>query len=259
MPELRTVDACGSQLVTLNGKIVYSSSKTIEAIETICFKNLVKPNIIVEFRTADGYGDMIDPGIPKNQRQEISNAAQYSEADAERLVRDNIGWMLALAQRLLCDRGLAEDAVQEAFMAAFRGLEGFEGRSTIKTWLHRITVNASLTKLRQLKRLAEQPIDEYLPEFDRFDCRVEAPWKQLAPVHDVLESEDLRARVSKTIAELPDAYRIVLQLRDIEGYDTSEVANLLGISESNVKIRLHRARAALKKLLEPILRGEERG
>jgi len=72
----------------------------------------------------------------------------------------------------------------------------------------------------------------------------------------VLESEDARARVTESIDVLPDPYRIVLQLRDIEGYDTKEVAALLGIDQNNVKVRLHRARAALKKLLEPILRAE---
>ena len=72
----------------------------------------------------------------------------------------------------------------------------------------------------------------------------------------MLENEDLRAQVNEGIDALPDAYRIVLQLRDVEGYDTGEVADLLEISNANVKVRLHRARAALKKLLEPILRGE---
>ena len=194
----------------------------------------------------------------RSKAQDMARNRPGSEAEAERLVRDNIGWMLALAGRVLRDRPLAEDAVQESFVLAFRGLDSFEGRSSLKTWLHRITLNASLTRLRQLKRLAEQPIDEYLPEFDRHDCRIEPPWSYLAPLEDVLESEDLRAQVSQSIDALPDAYRIVLQLRDIEGYDTSEVAELLDISASNVKVRLHRARAALKKLLEPILRGEVR-
>jgi len=194
----------------------------------------------------------------RSKAQDMARNQPGGEAEAERLVRDNIGWMLALAGRVLRDRALAEDAVQEAFLHAFRGLDGFEGRSSLKTWLHRITLNVSLTRLRQLKRLAEQPIDEYLPEFDRHDCRIEAPWSYLAPLEDVLESEDLRAQVSQSIEALPDAYRIVLQLRDIEGYDTSEVAELLDISAGNVKVRLHRARAALKKLLEPILRGEVR-
>ena len=195
----------------------------------------------------------------KRQNVPLARAAQDKETQAELLVRDNIAWMLALSERMLRDRGLAEDAVQEAFIAAFRGLDNFERRSTLKTWLHRITVNASLTKLRQLKRLAEKPIDEYLPEFDRHDCRIEAPWTNLTPLQEVLENDDLCATVRKAIDALPESYRIVLQLRDIEGYDTNEVAELLEISGANVKVRLHRARAAIKKLLEPVLRGEVRG
>jgi RNA polymerase sigma-70 factor (ECF subfamily) len=193
--------------------------------------------------------------MPKQNKTTAQSTSEDAVA-AEQLVRDNIAWMLALAERMLRDRGLAEDAVQEAFISALRGLSRFEGRSSIKTWLHRITVNASLTKLRQLKRLGEQSIDEHLPEFDRQDCRIEAPWPYLATVQEILENAELRARVTAGIDELPDSYRIVLQLRDIEGYATGEVAALLEISEANVKVRLHRARAALKKLLEPILRGE---
>ena len=193
--------------------------------------------------------------MPKQNKTSTQSTPEDAVA-AEQLVRDNIAWMLALAERMLRDRSLAEDAVQEAFISALRGLSRFEGRSSIKTWLHRITVNASLTKLRQLKRLAEKPIDEHLPEFDRQECRIEAPWPYLATVQEVHENAELRARVNAGIDELPDSYRIVLQLRDIEGYATREVAALLEISEANVKVRLHRARAALKKLLEPILRGE---
>ena len=193
--------------------------------------------------------------MPKQNKTSTQSTPEDAVA-AEQLVRDNIAWMLALAERMLRDRSLAEDAVQEAFISALRGLSRFEGRSSIKTWLHRITVNASLTKLRQLKRLGEQSIDEHLPEFDRQDCRIEAPWPYLATVQEILENAELRARVTAGIDELPDSYRIVLQLRDIEGYTTGEVAALLEISEANVKVRLHRARAALKKLLEPILRGE---
>lgn len=179
--------------------------------------------------------------------------------DPERLVRENIGWMLALTERILRDRQLAEDSVQDAFLQALRGLDGFQGRSSLKTWLRRIAINAALSRRRQMKRLAEQPIDEHLPEFDRHDCRVEAPWSHLATVQEVMEREDLRRQVSAAIDALPDAYRIVLQLRDVQDCDTAEVAALLEISTGNVKVRLHRARAALKKLLEPVLRGEASG
>ncbi len=175
---------------------------------------------------------------------------------AEQMVRDNIGWMLALARRVLGDPALAEDAVQDAFQNAFRALDGFQERSSLETWLHRITVNASLTILRRQKRRAEEPIDDYLPEFDQHGCRIEAHWPLLAGVEEIMNSQRLRSLVEREMDALPDAYRIVLQLRDIEEYNTREVAALLGISESNVKVRLHRARSALKKRLEPILRGE---
>jgi RNA polymerase sigma-70 factor (ECF subfamily) len=172
----------------------------------------------------------------------------------ESMVRNNIAWMIAVADRLLADRALAEDAVQEAFISAFRGLDKFQNRSTLRTWLHRITVNTSLMKLRQLKRLAEQPIDEYLPEFDDNECRVEAVWQAIPSTEEIIANEQHCLQIHAGINQLPDAYRIVLLLRDIEGYDTGEVAQLLDISESNVKVRLHRARAALKKLIEPLLR-----
>lgn len=174
---------------------------------------------------------------------------------AEEMVRDNISWMIAVSQKLLGDRALAEDAVQEAFLAAFRGLVKFEDRSSLKTWLHRITVNASLMKFRQLKRQPEPLVNDYQPEFDRYNCRIEGRWTYLASAEDILANEELRAQVHSAIDELPEPYRIVLLLRDIEGYDTMETANLLEISETNVKVRLHRARMALKELLEPVLRG----
>ena len=82
------------------------------------------------------------------------------DAAAEELVRKNISWMIAVSEKLLGDHSLAEDAVQEAFLAAFRGLEKFVDRSSLKTWWHRITVNASLMKLRQLKRQPVLPLND---------------------------------------------------------------------------------------------------
>ncbi len=179
-----------------------------------------------------------------------------SALDAETVVREHAGWMLKLAQSILRDRDQAEDALQNAFVSVFRGLSGFERRASLKTWLHRITVNAAIDLMRQQGRLAEQPIDDLLPEFDRHDCRIEAPWTNLLTPQEVAESADLLHIVARRVEALPDAYRIVLQLRDVEGFDTAEVAEILDLSPANVKVRLHRARAALKKLLEPVLRGE---
>jgi len=190
----------------------------------------------------------------------MSELHSYSlevDTSAEQRVSDNIAWMLVLAERILNNRALAEDVVQEAFISAFRGLDMFEGRSSLKTWLHRITVNTSLTRLRQLKRRSEQSIEDLTAEFDQFGCRIEDTWSTLTPIEDILKSEELKTRVHKAIHSLPDSYRIVLLLRDIEGYSTLEVAEQLEISEANVKVRLHRARAALKIVLEPIFRSGE--
>ena len=107
------------------------------------------------------------------------------------------------------------------------------------------------------ERAAEdRVIDQLLPQFDTNDGRIEAPWSQLATPDEILQQHELRALVRAKIAELPESYRIVLLLRDIEELSTEDVARLLGVSAPAVKVRLHRARSALKKLIEPILRRE---
>lgn len=177
--------------------------------------------------------------------------------DQEQIVRDHIEWMLSLAKRTLGDnQGAAEDVVQDAFISAFRSLGSLKSRDSIEPWLRRITINAALMKLRQNKRRAEKSIEEFLPEFDQFDCRLEDRWSYLANVKDVQENQIRLDMLGKAFYSIPESYRIVLQLRDIEGYNTVEVAKLLDLSESNVKVRLHRARSALKKIIEPLLRGE---
>ena len=195
----------------------------------------------------------------KDSKSEPGSTDQKcTPVDPEKLVRENAGWMLRLAERVLNDVSLAEDVVQEALINALKGLGSFQEAASLRTWLHRITINAAISRLRQLRRLAEESIDEYLPAFDQYDCRIEPPWAHLLPVHEAVESDLLKQRVVDGIRQLPDTYRVVLQLRDIEGYSTGETAKLLEMSESNVKVRLHRARAALKKILEPVLRGEGR-
>ncbi len=179
-----------------------------------------------------------------------------SEAAAEQLVREHIGWMRGLALRILGASDLADDCVQDAFINAFRHIQKFHGDSALKTWLHRIVVNTALMRLRKLKRLNEQAIDELQPEYDAAEHRIAPPYQQMATPTEILESEDQRSQVLEAISQLPESYRIVLLLRDIEELTTAEVAARLQLSEANVKVRLHRGRAALKTLLEPLLRGE---
>ncbi len=175
---------------------------------------------------------------------------------AEVLVRRHAGWMLVLAERYTNDRALAEDCVQEAFSNAFNRLGSFERKSSLKTWLHRIVVNQALMKLRGRRARNEIGLDSLQPEFDANDCRIEEPWKRILTPEQILTEDRLRSVVLKKIDELPASYRNVLYLRDIEEMTTREAAEALDLSEANVKVRLHRARAALKRLLEPLLRGE---
>ena len=172
----------------------------------------------------------------------------------ERFVREHAGWMLSLAQRYLKDACLAEDCVQEAFLQAFRNIGEFEGRSALKSWLYRITTNTALMKLRSRRFAVEQPIEEVLPHIDRDCCRMEACWTEMATPHEVLERKEVGQLVVAKMLELPDSYRIVLLLRDIEGMSTEETARVLAITQGAVKVRLHRARAAFKMLVEPVLK-----
>ena len=171
-------------------------------------------------------------------------------------VRANAGWMLTVANRLLGDTSLAQDCVQEGFLSAFKALHTFERRSSLKTWLHRIVINAALMKLRAQRRANEHAIDDLLPDFDSNDCRLEAPWHVIEQPDALLEKSETAEIIRQKIAELPENYRIVLLLRDIEELSTQDVADMLQVTEGTVKVRLHRARAALKRLLEPVLRGE---
>ena len=168
----------------------------------------------------------------------------------EHLVREHTGRMLAVARRILANDDDAGDAVQDAFLSAFKSLDRFEGGSKLSTWLHRITVNAALMKLRTKRRKPERQIDDLLPTFDAGGhvSRSMARWQ--APSEADLDASETRQMVQKKIDELPEDYRIVLILRDIEGLDTQQTATYLEISPAAVKTRLHRARQALRTLLE---------
>lgn len=187
------------------------------------------------------------------------NARSSQENDAqtafETLVRDNIGWMLSLANGILRDVAMAEDAVQSAFANIHKGLDGFENRAAIKTWMHRIVVNEALMVLRKTSRLKEQSLDGLSPEFDAKGCRIVAEAITWETPETELTSQQTLAIVRNEISSLPEAYSLVLILRDIKGMPTAEVAEILDLSEANVRVRLHRARAALKKRLEPLILG----
>jgi RNA polymerase sigma-70 factor (ECF subfamily) len=174
------------------------------------------------------------------------------EAACATLVRHYGGRLLAVARRFLRSEEDSADAVQDAFLAAFRALPTFEGKSTLGTWLHRIVVNASLAKLRSQARRRAVSLDELLPAFDESGHHARPVLAWADSPSSGLERAETQARVRAGIDHLPEPYRAILLLRDIEGFGTEDTAQQMGLSRAAVKTRLHRARQALRTLLEPV-------
>jgi RNA polymerase sigma-70 factor (ECF subfamily) len=183
----------------------------------------------------------------------VSGLRAGDDEAAACFVRQYTGKLLAVARRFLRNEDDAADAVQEAFLSAFKSLEQFEGISTLGTWMHRILVNTCLMKLRALARRKTRSIDELLPSFDGTGHHTEpvCSWPETA--FEQMASEEARMKVRTCIDQLPDDYRSILLLRDIEEFDTEQTAAILGLNPGAAKTRLHRARQALRKLLEPYM------
>jgi RNA polymerase sigma-70 factor (ECF subfamily) len=194
-------------------------------------------------------------GQPLDEAALLTGLRAQDALAYEQLVRRYCTRLLALARRILRNEEDAREAIQDAFLSAFKGIAGFDGAAQLSTWLHRITLNAALMKLRSRQRRPEQSIDPLLPGFleDGHQANPAAPWQESAA--HLLERQESRALVRECIDRLPETYRIVLLLRDIDELDTEETARLLEVSAGVVKTRLHRARQALRTLLDPHFRG----
>jgi RNA polymerase sigma-70 factor (ECF subfamily) len=167
----------------------------------------------------------------------------------ETLVRMYGGRMLAVARRFVRSDEDAQDVVQSAYLNAFRSVGQFEGQCLIGTWLHRIVVNTALMKLRSRRRKPETSLDDLLPSFLEDGHHVEQFSDWCAPADELMCRSETRALVRACIDQLPDNYRQVLILRDIEELSTEESARALSLTPTAVKVRLHRARQALSTLL----------
>lgn len=166
----------------------------------------------------------------------------------EDVIRELGGRMLATAVRMLSNEDDAKEAVQDAFLSAFRNIQNFDEKSKFGTWLHRILINACLMKLRTRRRKPASSLNE-LAERVNDGNHSELPiasWREKNP--DELD-EETRSRVREELQHLSDEHRTIIMLRDIEELNTEETAAVLGISTSAVKTRLHRARLALRERL----------
>lgn len=185
------------------------------------------------------------------------------------------GSMLRVAVAHVRSRALAEEAVQDTWIAVLRGLAGFEGRSSLKTWVFRILTYTCRAKLERERRVP--PLSDVLrPDelgagpvvaVDRFLSADHPRWPghwSRPPVlwarrpDEVLLDDELRHRIAEAVARLPQRQRAVLTLRDIEGFTADEVCALLGLQAGNQRVLLHRARSAVRASLEDYLSVEAR-
>ena len=190
------------------------------------------------------------------QTAELDALRAGDPAAFEQLVRSNMPRLLSVARRILNNDDDARDAVQQAFIAAYRSRGQFAGDARPSTWLHRIAVNKALDLLRTRQRRPEDSIEDLLPRFlpnghhtERFMV-----WPDLEAG---IDRRRLAESIRDAIDHLPESFRLVLLLRDIEELSTDEAATALAITPNAVKLRLHRARMALRTLLADRLKLQE--
>ena len=156
-----------------------------------------------------------------------------------------------LAQGITRNAADAEEVVQDVFASIVQKLDTFEGRAALWTWLYRVTTNAALNKRRGKRHEVEVPLDADLPAFlpdghrDGPRAYLLADWSQRPD--EALLSKEARGRLEAALARLPDDYRTIVILRDVEELSNEEAARVLGESIGSVKSRLHRARMALRE------------
>jgi RNA polymerase sigma-70 factor (ECF subfamily) len=173
--------------------------------------------------------------------------------------------MLRLARTFVPTDASAQEVVQETWAAVIDGLSGFEARSSLRTWMFRILVNKAKTRGVRDRRAppmssldVEDDADAPAVSADRFDARGRwsappQPWDEGSP-EGLLMRKEIAALLREALEHLPERQRTVVTLRDVEGWTAEEVCGVLGLSEVHQRVLLHRARARLRALLEPLAR-----
>ncbi|PYU32764.1 MAG: RNA polymerase subunit sigma-24 [Acidobacteria bacterium] len=220
-------------------------------------------------RTTQGGGDasQLNGCVPTGtvSRPRRTETSDLSEADAirlaqqgdtaafERIYRLHNRRVYALCLRMVGNTAEAEDLTQEAFLQLFRKIHTFRGDSAFSTWLHRLSVNVVLMKLRK-KTLPETSLEETTEP----DEETGGPRKDVGGPDLLLTGSLDRVNLQRAIAQLPPGYRAAFVLHDIQGYEHNEIAEIMGCSIGNSKSQLHKARMRLRELLQETLRDQAR-
>lgn len=191
------------------------------------------------------------PEIKKDEDYELVQAINAGRADRfEELINRYEQKIYNFSLRMCNDVQDAEDMVQETFLNVFKYLKSFRYETKLKNWIYRIAASACIKRRRKSKFAPEKELslDEFMPGEGEGGPREIPDWANV-PLDRLLD-EELASIVKAGIDSLPDKYRMILMLRDIEGFSTAEAAQILDLTESNVKVRLHRARLYLRDRLK---------
>ena len=196
------------------------------------------------------------PVSPAEPTAELLARAQAGDADAYLALHRRFHRpMLAVAARFTGDASAADEVVQEAWEAILRGLEAFEGRSRLSTWIFAIVANKARSRHRKEHRTLpfsafEEPDEQHGSRFDAAGHWVASPAPWTRRPDDIVADRQLAAKVWELLDHLPEQQRAVVLLRDVHGQDAKDVCNLLGLTETNQRVLLHRGRLRLRALLE---------
>jgi len=201
----------------------------------------------------------------------LERLRQGDEAAFASLVDRHHGSLLRLAMAYVSDHSIAEEVVQETWIGVLEGLDRFEGRSSLKTWIFRILTNKAKTRgVRESRHVSFSPLaasqenpEEPAVDPTRFQTTghwagywvsYPQPWDENTP-EKLLLSQEGTTFLEQAIEALPGKLRQIIVMRDVEGLSSDEACNILGISETNQRVLLHRARSRVRKALEKYLEG----
>lgn len=202
--------------------------------------------------------------LPPRDQDRVRRLLAGDEAAFVELVRTYQASLIRLARVFVHDTAVAEEVVQETWLGVISGLERFEGRSALETWIYRILVNRARTRASREARsvgFADLGLDaedvEVAVEPDRFTrsgtwARPPARWDVDTP-EKILLREETMASIERALEELPERQRLVITLRDVEGLDAPAACSILEISETHQRVLLHRARSKVRAALERYL------
>jgi RNA polymerase sigma-70 factor (ECF subfamily) len=171
------------------------------------------------------------------------------EAAFREIVRRYQDRLVRLAESTVGSRAVAQEVVQDTWLAVLRGVDRFEGRSTFKTWLFNILMNRARTAAHKETRAGRPDENVGDERFDRNGAWASPPEPWADRVDEKMVAHDLAERLRGFLPQLPEQQRAVITLRDVEGVSSEQVAKILGLSEGNQRVLLHRGRARLRALL----------